>query len=99
MIDEPEIGLHPKALQELFEILRTYDPNKKIIIATHSSYLLNLVDINNVHLAEFDDNGKVNFVEVSEIKNLAKRLRSKYVNFGNLLADNFKDKDDLDLDE
>lgn len=99
LIDEPEIGLHPKALNELFEFLRVESDGKRVILATHSSYLLNIVDTNCVVVSEMTSNGRVKFSKVTDIPNLHQRLKSKYVNFGDLLVEGFRLKDrDMGLD-
>lgn len=98
LIDEPEIGLHPKALKIFFESIADYISDKKVIIATHSTYLLKLIDWRLITISELDGDGKNYFKNAKDIPNLAERLKSKYVNFGDLLAENFKDDFDADIE-
>lgn len=97
-IEEPEIGLHPKALSKFLKLLFIKDVSFQAIITTHSPYLLTLVNPENVFYLERNENGLYSFKKVSTIKNLKNRLKSKYVNFGDLFVDNFETHIDTTLD-
>ncbi len=45
IIDEPELGLHPKALETLVSMLKVVAENKQVIISTQSVELINYFDI------------------------------------------------------
>lgn len=49
LIEEPENGIHPTAIEEVFKALKP--PNKgQILIATHSPMLLSLLELRDLHL-------------------------------------------------
>ncbi len=96
-VDEPEIGLHPNAIAKLVELLNKGGISKQIVMSTHSAFLLNLVNPKDVTLSELDENGMASFVPVSSIPDLNKRLKSKFVSFGDLFADNFRRPSDTSL--
>ncbi len=52
ILDEPEIGLHPAAIQKLTSLIRSYSIRTQFIIATQSVTLLNQFDANNIIVAE-----------------------------------------------
>ncbi len=97
-IEEPEIGLHPKALANLFKLFFNREVTSQAIITTHSPYLLNLVNPENVFLLETNNDGLYYSTKVSTIKELGKRLKSKYVNFGDLFVENFNTHIDTNLE-
>ncbi len=99
-IEEPEIGLHPSALNKILRIFLTGETGSQAIITTHSAYLLNLLDPKNIFLMESAETGLSTLIPALTIKNLEARLKGKYVNFGDLFAGNFKSqKDDYTLSE
>lgn len=49
-IEEPELTVHPGALQMLYDYIRQSSELHQIIITTHSPTILDVVDINNDHL-------------------------------------------------
>ncbi|MFH1653033.1 MAG: AAA family ATPase [Pseudomonadota bacterium] len=97
VIDEPEIGLHPNALASLLDTMKKDVERKQVLIATHSPFLLNLVDFSCVTVAEKVAGGMVSFKPASKINNIKKRLRGKYIDFGDLFADNFNTEIDTSL--
>ena len=52
VIDEPELGLHPFAITQLAEILRSVSAQTQLIVSTQSVSLLNQLDLENVIVAE-----------------------------------------------
>ncbi|AXJ02417.1 putative ATPase [Cyclonatronum proteinivorum] len=52
LIDEPELGLHPYAIQVLASMLRSVSVKKQLIISTQSTELLNQVELEHVIIAE-----------------------------------------------
>lgn len=55
IIDEPELGLHPKAIQLLSSIIRTVSKNHQIIIATQSVTLINQFTPEDIIIANKND--------------------------------------------
>jgi predicted ATPase len=52
VIDEPELGLHPFAITQLAEILRSVSSRTQLIVSTQSVSLLNQLDLENVIVTE-----------------------------------------------
>lgn len=69
LVDEPGMYLHPKAQQEMRNILNDESENNQIIYTTHSPYLIDSDNISQLRLVEkhsvTDANG---YNEISEIK-------------------------------
>jgi predicted ATPase len=89
-IEEPEIGLHPSALNKVLKILLNNAASSQFILTTHSSYLLNIIDPRNIFLMEGLGDGTSTLTQTSTIAGLEQRLKGKYVNFGDIFAENFK---------
>lgn len=69
LVDEPGMYLHPKAQQEMREILNEESGNNQIIYTTHSPYLIDADNVGQVRLVEksgIDSDDGYN--EISEIK-------------------------------
>ncbi|MDH3975422.1 MAG: ATP-binding protein [Deltaproteobacteria bacterium] len=96
-IEEPENCLHPKALKTLMTYLRQKSTETQIIATTHSSYILNQVSPENVIIARIKDDGSTTFDEIKNIKELHKRLRSGYINFGDLLETEFEEDEGVEF--
>ena len=73
LIDEPELGLHPYAINVLASLLRSTAKSKQVIVSTQSVELLNEFDASDVivcdriegatHLHRLDENALVNWLE------------------------------------
>lgn len=88
VLDEPEIFLHPEKQHHLIQILREYY-NGTIIIATHSSELMNNVDIS--HIIHVQKNTqKTKIVQVSD-RNELEKIRGYIGSNFNLVASQFED--------
>ncbi|UQY80552.1 AAA family ATPase [Candidatus Hepatincola sp. Av] len=55
LLEEPEIALHPHAINFLGEYIKTYAEENQIILATQSPQLLNLIDPSNVYILYIND--------------------------------------------
>ncbi|MCI0710049.1 MAG: AAA family ATPase [Chloroflexi bacterium] len=64
-IDEPEVGLHPEALEVFAEVLQQASERTQIIIATHSPRLIDFIPPENVIVAE-RDNGQTILEHVND---------------------------------
>lgn len=54
LLDEPELGLHPYAIQLLSELLRSAAGRTQLLVATQSVTLLNQLDPDHILIAEHD---------------------------------------------
>ncbi|MFA6008710.1 MAG: AAA family ATPase [Desulfobacteraceae bacterium] len=65
LIEEPENGIHPRAVDTLFQSLSSiYDA--QILVATHSPIVLSMVDAKNVLCFAKTENGEVDIVKGNE---------------------------------
>ncbi len=55
LLDEPELGCHPAALELIAGMLQSVSQQNQIILATQSPLLLNGFDLNQVYVAELKD--------------------------------------------
>ncbi|MBN1942654.1 MAG: AAA family ATPase [Phycisphaerae bacterium] len=68
LIEEPENGVHPGALKEIRDTLHHLSEQSgiQIILTTHSPYLLDLVEPEEVRVFQKDDEGAVHAVKLSD---------------------------------
>jgi len=73
LIEEPENGVHPGALKEIRDTLHHLSQQKgiQIILTTHSPYLLDLVEPEEVRVFQKDDEGAVHAVKLSDFPDVA----------------------------
>jgi predicted ATPase len=57
IIDEPELGLHPAALNLLIELIRSRTADCRVLLATQSPALLDLLRLDEVVVVEREDGG------------------------------------------
>lgn len=61
VLDEPELGLHPFAIQVLSELLQKASANKQIIVATQSVNLINYFRPDDLLIVDRDETGATAF--------------------------------------
>lgn len=54
LIEEPEVCVHQGLLSSILELIKTYSRSKLMIISTHSDFVLDHVEPENVHRVTFD---------------------------------------------
>ena len=59
IIDEPELGLHPAAINKLAELVKTASKNSQIILSTQSVNLVNCFDVNDIIVVDRDSEQSV----------------------------------------
>ena len=90
VLDEPEIFLHPKKQHDLIQALREYY-NGTIVMATHSSELMNDVDISHIiHVQK--DVRRTKILHISD-RNALEKIRGSIGSSFNLIASQFEDVD------
>ncbi len=74
LVEEPENGVHYERLKEIVGILRKLQTDKgtQVIMATHSPYLLDLVEPNEVLVFEKDNEGAAHCKRLSEFGDVEK---------------------------
>ncbi len=90
-LEELETCLHPAALEKLLRFLQDHSDKWPVLITTHSPYLLNVVNPEDVNVAIVDDTGATHFEKVHNTKQLRDYLKSGFMSFGDMLASNFED--------
>ena len=81
-IEEPENFLHPRLLRELAEECRGATAQTQLLITTHSPFLLNAMQPNEVWVLYRDNNGYTQAQQVSAIKGI-----DAFIKEGALLGD------------
>lgn len=68
LIEEPENGLHHSKIKDIIQLLRDLSDEKgtQVILTTHSPYLLDLVEPEEVRVFQKDDEGAVHAVKLSD---------------------------------
>lgn len=90
-LEELETCLHPAALEKLLRFLQDHSDRWPVLITTHSPYLLNAVNPEDVNVAIVDDTGATHFEKVHNTKQLRDYLKSGFMSFGDMLVSNFED--------
>lgn len=99
VIDELEIGLHPMAINKFLNLFLRKEIDRQLLFTTHSPFILNSIDHKFVYVGEKDlSTGESKFLKADSYVNLEERLKSRYVDFGDLFASNFANlNEDLSL--
>ena len=77
LIEEPENGIHPKRLQEVLTILRqlvSEQQHTQVILTTHSPYVLDSFQPEEVTLCRKNDDGEVNVHRLSNSKTVREQI-------------------------
>jgi len=77
-IDEPDLGVHPRALPILAGLFEKASERTQILLATHSSYFLTMFDISRIAVMK-KENGEAKFIKPKD----SKILRDNLEDFGN----------------
>jgi predicted ATP-dependent endonuclease of OLD family len=89
-LEELENCLHPAALEKLLRFLQDHAEEWPVLITTHSSYLLNGVNPEDVNVAVVDETGAAHFEKVKNSSQLRNYLNKGLLSFGDLLARDFQ---------
>lgn len=84
LIEEPEVCIHHGLLNSLIELIKIYSKNKQIIISTHSDYVLDKLEPENVLLVKKDNGTQAKRLTKSLTNNEFKALKDYLENTGNL---------------
>jgi predicted ATPase len=90
-IEEPENYLHPAALKKLIRFLQDHADKWPVSITTHSPFLINGVNPEDVNVAVVADDGSTHFEKIKNKKALRSYLNSGLMSFGDMLASNFEE--------
>ncbi len=97
-IEEPENSLNPKILQRYLIVLKNFTKNTKIIITSHSPYLINYLKPQNIYIGLPNKNGIASFSKIKEkcVERLLKDAKNMDMLVGDYLFD-LMSGDDEDL--
>ncbi|MFH0734572.1 MAG: AAA family ATPase [bacterium] len=96
LIEEPENSLHPKALVDLINFIKSFINEKQFIIVTHSLTLLNTSNPNDVIIAELQENGLSNITNIPNPKEISRRLKNSFSAFSDFVF--FADKNEEEFE-
>lgn len=88
-LEELETCLHPAALEKLLRFMQDHSHMWPVLITTHSPYILNGVNPENVNVAVVDKTGAAHFEKVKNSPQLRDYLNKGLLSFGDLLTDDF----------
>lgn len=88
-IEEPENSLNPRILQQYLIALNNFAKNIKIIITSHSPYLINYIKPDNLYIGLPNNNGIATFSKIKEssINKLMKDANDLDLNVGDYIFD------------
>ena len=98
-IEEPENSLNPKVLQQYLIALNGFAKNIKIIITSHSPYLMNYIEPSKIYVGLPHDNGIATFSKIKDksVNKLMDDAESLDLRVGDYLFDLMSgDSSDLD---
>jgi len=90
-LEELENCLHPAALKRLLRFLQENAERWPVLITTHSPYVLNGVNPEDVNVAVIDETGASHFEKIRNRKQLRDYLKTGLMSFGDLLISNFEE--------
>lgn len=68
IIDEPELGMHPKALSLIAELIKQISPQKQFIIATQSPEFINLFNPEDIIVCDKNEDSSSSFTRLDAEK-------------------------------
>ena len=89
-IEELENCLHPAAIEKLLRFLQDNADKWPVLITTHSPYVLNGVNPEDVNVAVVNETGATHFEKIKNTRELRDYLNKGLMSFGDLLVDNYK---------
>lgn len=84
-IEEPENSIHPNLLQNYLDVLSQLVNNCKIIISSHSPYIVQYLDPRCIYIGFLTDSGEAEFKKIAS--NKANRLIKDATTFNNSVGD------------
>lgn len=98
-LEEPENCIHPKLLQQLIILMDRLSGDCKIIISSHSPYILDCVETSNIYVGKPNDYGLADFSKINNRKiNSLYRDAEKYSSSVGQYLFELLSGDELDLE-
>ncbi len=102
-IEEPENSIHPGLLRKFLYTISELAGNTKLLFSSHSPYLINYMQPENIYLGLPNQNGVATFKKLktntNAIKRLIKNIQSSNMQLGDYLFDLMSSSDDDDIIE
>lgn len=97
-IEEPENSINPSLLRKYIEVINDISNDTKILITSHSPYLIEYLNPENLYIGSFDKRDLVNFKQVkkSAVNKLYKDASDNDMSYGDYLFDLFSDEDNIE---
>ena len=88
-IEEPENSIHPALLQDFLNVLSQLAGNCKILLTSHSPYILQYVRTEDIYIGRPNEYGLADFTRISakKQKNLMREVRREGCNVGSYIFD------------
>lgn len=67
-IEEPENSIHPSLFQSYLDVLTQLVNNCKIVITSHSPYIIQYLDPNSIYIGMINETGETNFKKIAASK-------------------------------
>ena len=80
-IEEPENSIHPLLLQSFLRIIEELRDNCEIILASHSPYLVQYIDLENIYFGIPNDKSIANFLKITK-KSKINKIKKECDKFG-----------------
>ena len=89
MFEELENSIHPALLQNLLEVLHDFSENLQIIITSHSPYLIQYLNLNQIFIGLPNNKGFAEFKKIkkSKHKSILKFAQDMEMNLGEVIFD------------
>jgi predicted ATPase len=68
LLEEPEVSLHPVAINILGDLIESYSSDSQIMIATQSPYLLDRLSISSIYVLSLNKNNETNVKHIDKDK-------------------------------
>jgi len=91
LLEELENCLHPAAIKKLIRFFQDNADRWPVLITTHSPYVLDCVNPEDVRVAVVDQTGATHIESVHNNKELRDHLKAGLMDFGDLLVSNFEE--------
>ncbi|MBP5342917.1 ATP-binding protein [bacterium] len=99
-IEEPENSVHPGLLKKYIDVIDGFMEYSKVIITSHSPYLINYIDLKNLYIGEPTSDGRAIFKSISNkgINKIIDYAEEMGVQTGEYLFSVVSGYDEFDLD-
>jgi predicted ATP-dependent endonuclease of OLD family len=85
------MAVRPWQRYTLLSYLKQKSIDFQLMLTTHSPFLLNQVNPEDVTVAHVKDDGSTHFERISNIKELHRKLRKGFFSFGDMLETGFEE--------